>query len=103
TLSEAGAKVICAARRTELTESIAAEIRREGGHAVAVSLDIGDTESVTAAFDEAERAFGTVDLLVNNAGQIVFAPFPEISDEQWNNLLNVNLSGCMRMSREFSK
>lgn len=103
TLSEAGAKVICAARRTELTESIAAEIRKAGGQAMAVSLDIGDTDSVTRAFDEVERTFGTVDLLVNNAGQIVFAPFPDISDEQWNNLINVNLSGCMRMSREFSK
>lgn len=103
TLSDAGAKVVCAARRTDLIESVAAEIRAAGGEAAAVEIDIGDTDSVTRGFDAAERAFGTIDLLVNNAGQIVFAPFPDISDEQWNNLLNVNLSGCMRMSREFSK
>ncbi|MDB5970315.1 MAG: family NAD(P)-dependent oxidoreductase [Hydrocarboniphaga sp.] len=103
TLSDAGAKVVCAARRTELIESVSAEIRAKGGQAAAVAIDIGNTDSVTSGFDAAERAFGTIDLLINNAGQIVFAPFPDISDEQWNNLINVNLSGCMRMSREFSK
>ena len=103
TLADAGAKVICAARRKDAVEVEAKKIRDGGGEAVAVELDIGSTDSVTHAFDEAEKAFGTIDLLVNNAGQIVFAPFPDISDEQWNNLINVNLSGCMRMSREFSK
>lgn len=104
TLAQAGAKVICAARRKDSIETIAAEIRSEGGQAAAIELDIGSTDSVTRAFDEAEKAFGApVDALVNNAGQIVFAPFPDISDEQWGNIINVNLSGCMRMSREFSK
>ncbi|MGQ0697283.1 MAG: SDR family NAD(P)-dependent oxidoreductase [Panacagrimonas sp.] len=103
TLSDNGARVICAARRKDAIESIAAEIRAKGGDAVAVELDIGNTESVTAAFDAAEKAMGTIDLLVNNAGQIVFAPFPDISDEQWQNIMNVNLMGSMRMSREFSK
>lgn len=103
TLADAGAKVICAARRKDAVEVAAKKIRDGGGEAVAVELDIGSTGSVTQAFIEAEQAFGTIDLLVNNAGQIVFAPFPDISDEQWDNLMNVNLSGCMRMSREFSK
>lgn len=103
TLADNGAKVICAARRKDSIEAAAREIRERGGQAVAVELDIGSTESVMRAFDAAEAAFGTVDLLVNNAGQIVFAPFPDISDEQWLNLMNVNLNGCMRMSREFAK
>ncbi len=103
TLADAGAKVICAARRKDAVAVAAKKIRDGGGEAVAVELDIGSTDSVTQAFIEAEQAFGTIDLLVNNAGQIVFAPFPDISDEQWDNLMNVNLSGCMRMSREFSK
>lgn len=103
TLAENGARVICAARRKEAIESVAAELRAAGHQAVAIELDIGNTDSVTAAFDAAEKAFGTIDLLVNNAGQIVFAPFPDISDEQWTNIMNVNLMGSMRMSREFSK
>ena len=44
-----------------------------------------------------------VDILVNNAGQIQFKPFPDVEDEEWGNLLNVNLTGTMRMAREFSK
>jgi len=103
TLADAGARVICAARRKDSIESVAAQIRDRGQHAAAIELDIGSTDSCTRAFDLAEETFGTVDLLVNNAGQIVFAPFPDITDEQWDNLLNVNLSGSMRMSREFSK
>ena len=54
-------------------------------------------------FNCAEEVFGTVDILVNNAGQIQFKPFPDIDDEEWINLLNVNLTGTMRMAREFSK
>ncbi len=104
TLADAGARVICAARRKDSIEAAASAIREGGGKAVAIELDIGNTESVTRAFDAAEKAFDSqVDILVNNAGQIIFAPFPEISDEQWTGLMNVNLMGSMRMSREFSK
>ena len=104
TLADAGAHVICAARRIEPIEEAAKAIREKGGKADAVQVDIGSTESVTEAFDAAERALGgPVDLLVNNAGQIIFAPFPDITDEQWDGLMNVNLNGSMRMSREFSK
>ncbi len=103
TLADNGARVICAARRKDAIGSAAAEIRERGQQAVAIEVDIGSTDSVTRVFDEAEKVFGTVDLLVNNAGQIVFAPFPDITDEQWTNIMNVNLMGTMRMSREFAK
>jgi NAD(P)-dependent dehydrogenase (short-subunit alcohol dehydrogenase family) len=103
TLADAGARVVCAARRKDSIEEVAQEIRKKGGQAIAVELDIGSTESVTHAFDAAAMAFGVVDLLVNNAGQIVFAPFPDITDDQWNNLMNVNVAGSMRMTREFCK
>jgi NAD(P)-dependent dehydrogenase (short-subunit alcohol dehydrogenase family) len=103
TLADAGARVVCVARRRQPIEALAANIRARGGEAVAVEADIGDTASVTQAFDAANTAFGPVDLLINNAGQIVFAPFPDITDEQWFNIMNVNLAGAMRMSREFSR
>ena len=95
TLSEAGARVVCAARRKDSIEASAKTVRDNGGQAVAIELDIGNTASVTRAFDEAEKAFGTIDVLVNNAGQIVFAPFPDITDEQWENLFNVNVQGSI--------
>jgi NAD(P)-dependent dehydrogenase (short-subunit alcohol dehydrogenase family) len=103
TLGAAGARVVCGARRKDKVEATAVAVREAAGKAVAIELDIGDSESVRRGFDAAEAAFGLVDVLVNNAGQIVFAPFPEVDDADWNNLINVNLTGTMRMAREFSK
>ena len=102
-LAKSGAKVICAARRLDKVQQVADDINAAGGTAAAIALDIGDTESVTNVFNRAEEVFGTVDILVNNAGQIQFKPFPDIDDDEWINLLNVNLTGTMRMAREFSK
>ncbi|CAA0112662.1 SDR family NAD(P)-dependent oxidoreductase [Zhongshania aliphaticivorans] len=102
-LAKSGATVICAARRLDKVEQVAKEINEAGGKAVAYALDIGNTESVKQVFDQAYEAFGVVDILVNNAGQIQFKPFPDVEDEEWGNLLNVNLTGTMRMAREFSK
>ncbi len=102
-MAKSGAKVICAARRQEKVQQVADDIKGRGGDAVALRLDIGSTESVKAVFDQAEEIYGTVDILVNNAGQIQFKPFPEVEDEEWENLINVNLNGNMRMSREFAK
>lgn len=102
TLAAAGAQVICAARRVDKIEQVAADIVAEGGQAVALPLDIGKSESVKQVFDAAEKAFGQVNVLVSAAAQIDFAPFPSIDDEAWNNLINVNFSGTMRMAREFS-
>jgi NAD(P)-dependent dehydrogenase (short-subunit alcohol dehydrogenase family) len=103
TLAAAGAKVICGGRRLDKVEATAASIRADGGEAIAVSLDISDAASVQHVFDAAEEEFGLVDVLINAAGQIVFAPFPDFTDEDWANLVNVNFSGTMRMSREFAK
>lgn len=102
-LAKAGAKVACAGRRVEKVEQVASAIRDGGDTALAVQLDIGDLASVTAAFDRIEAELGLPSILVNNAGQIVFAPFPEVDDEAWNNLVNVNFTGNMRMTREFSR
>ncbi|MGQ0620453.1 MAG: SDR family NAD(P)-dependent oxidoreductase [Panacagrimonas sp.] len=103
TLADAGANVICAARRVDRIEQVAASIVRTGGKAVPLQLDIGSTASVEAVFDAAEKSVGRVNVLVNAAAQLDFGPFPAITDESWNNLLNVNFSGTMRMARAFSE
>jgi len=103
TLADAGAKVICAARRLDKVEEVAAAIVAKGGSAIGLDLDIGNTESVKSAFDRAEKAYGMVDILVNNAAQLDFAPFPDIDEAAWNNLVNTNFTGTMRMAKEFSK
>lgn len=99
-LAQAGAKVAVAARRTNRIQSVAQAIVDNGGQAIAVEMDVSDRASIKAAFDEAEAKLGTVDVLVNNAGQSSPAPFQEMSGEQWNALLDVNLSGPYHVSQE---
>jgi NAD(P)-dependent dehydrogenase (short-subunit alcohol dehydrogenase family) len=101
-LAEAGARVVCAARRKDRLDAVVKEIAAAGGEAVAVELDLTQVDSVRSAFDAGEAAFGQIDVLVNNAGQITFEPFPNISDEHWEQIINTNLSGTFRVSREFS-
>jgi len=101
-LAEAGARVICAARRKERLDTVVKEITEADGAAVAVELDLTSVDSVSRAFDAGEALFGTIDVLVNNAGQIIFEPFPNIPDENWERIINTNLSGTFRVSREFS-
>ncbi|WP_420466063.1 SDR family NAD(P)-dependent oxidoreductase [Panacagrimonas sp.] len=103
TLAGAGARVVCVARNGERLEQVAAAIRADGGQAVAVPGDVGSTESVEAMFDAAEQAFGRVNLLVNSAAQVDFGLFPDVKDDNWANLLNVNLSGMMRTCRSFAR
>jgi NAD(P)-dependent dehydrogenase (short-subunit alcohol dehydrogenase family) len=67
-LARAGAAVVLAGRRTDPLRNLADEIGRQGGHAFACSLDVCETGEIAKGIDAAEAAFGTVDLLVNNAG-----------------------------------
>lgn len=103
TLAEAGAKVVCVARNRERLEEVAAGIRADDGAAVAVAGDVGSSESVERMFDQAEEIFGRVNLLVNCAAQVDFGVFPDVKDENWQNLINVNLSGIMRTCRSFAR
>ena len=67
-LAARGAKVVVAARRIDRLESLVAEIVAEGGEALAVSMDVTNSESIATAFDQGEAAFGTITLVANNAG-----------------------------------
>jgi NAD(P)-dependent dehydrogenase (short-subunit alcohol dehydrogenase family) len=103
TLADAGATVICAARQAARIEEVAADIKKAGGKAFAVATDVSRTDSVEQLFDTAEKlAGGHVNVLVNSAAQLDFGPFPEVTDESWNNLVNTNLSGTMRTCRTFA-
>ena len=99
-LAGAGAKVACVARRRERVEALAHSLRDGGAQAVACVMDVTDLASIRAGFDTIEAALGTVDVLVNNAGLSAPAPFPQMSDEQWSSVLDVNLSAPYRVSRE---
>ena len=99
-LARAGAKVACVARRRDRVDALAHALRDTGAQAVGCAMDVTDVDSIRAGFDSVEAALGTVDVLVNNAGLSAPAPFPQMSDEQWTSVLDVNLTAPYRVSRE---
>lgn len=99
-----GANIVLIARRKNLLDENAAAIEKEFGvEALAVPCDITDTEAVKAAVKATMDAFGRVDILVNNAGTGAVAPAVDITDEQFNNELKIDLFGSFVCAREFAK
>lgn len=99
-LAQAGAKVVLAARRTSRIEAACESIRQAGGDAIAVTMDVTDSASVRNAFDEAEKAFGIVSIVINNAGITIPKLLLDLSDDDWLQVIDTNLNGVMYVTRE---
>jgi NAD(P)-dependent dehydrogenase (short-subunit alcohol dehydrogenase family) len=103
TLAAAGAKVAIAARRTDRLEALAAEIRKAGGVVEPVPLDVTDPSAVTAAFDKAVAVLGPLDVVVNNAGVPSNSWFLKTTEEEWRQVMSVNLDGVFRVGQEAAR
>jgi 3-oxoacyl-[acyl-carrier protein] reductase len=84
-------------------EELAAKIGTAGGHAIAVKADVSKPAEVTALFDAATKAFGGVDVLVNNAGIMKLAPLAQSDDALIDSHLAINLKGAITAMREAAK
>lgn len=84
----------------EGAEAVVAEIRAAGSRAMTAQTNVGDESQVTAMFAAAIGEFGTVDILVSNAGLEKNAPFHEMTAAQWDAVINVNLRGAFLCARE---
>ena len=102
-LAAAGASVAVAARRAKSIEEVAAEIVAAGGAAVAVALDVTDGDGITTAFDDAEKALGPIDVLINNAGVALTKPALETEEADWDHVLDTNLKGAWMVAREAAR
>ena len=102
-LSRAGAKVVLAARRTDLIQAEADSINSAGGEAIAVTMDVTSSASIAAALDEVERAFGVVTVVINNAGITIPKLLLDLSDEDWNKVIDTNLNGVAYVTRETAR
>ncbi|OZI16729.1 SDR family NAD(P)-dependent oxidoreductase [Bordetella genomosp. 7] len=98
-LSRAGMRVALCGRRVELGEELAAGIRRAGGVACAVKLDVTQADSVRAALETAADALGPLDVIVNNAGIALSQPALDISEAGWTDLVDTNLNGAWRVAQ----
>jgi len=91
----AGMKVVCCDLRLEDAQRTAQEVTEAGGAAIACLLDVRQLASFDAALEETIKAFGRLDCVLNGAGINAPTPFFEISVEEWNNILAVQLTGTM--------
>lgn len=98
-LAKAGARVALAARRTEALAETRSAIEAAGGSAVVVAMDVTDPASVAAAVGEAWGALDRIDILVNNAGVTATRPFLDMGEEEWDRVIDTNLTGCARVAR----
>ena len=99
-LAEAGADVAIASRTLDACEAAAGEIARATGRKTAAfTADLARADDVTRLVSEAERAFGPVDILVNNAGVNVRGPSDELSEDDWDAVMDTNLKGPFLLSR----
>jgi NAD(P)-dependent dehydrogenase (short-subunit alcohol dehydrogenase family) len=103
TLAKAGAKVAIAARRLDSLQEVEQQIRSAGGQVQPVALDVTRRESVAQAFEQAAEALGPITVVVNNAGIAVTKPLLEHTEDDWNDVIAVNLTGAWRVGQEAAR
>ena len=96
---EKGAKVVLAARRAERLSALVERIEAMGGEALAVTTDVTSETDVDNLFAEATQRFGTVDVLINNAGIADSTPVDEMPIELWQRVIETNLTSAFLCSR----
>jgi glucose 1-dehydrogenase len=100
-LGEAGADVVVNYfSGDEAAEEVVNEIKGLGSKAFAHKADVSKEDQVQAMFQRMFKEFGTIDILINNAGLQIDAPFDELTLQQWNGVINVNLTGQFLCARE---
>ncbi len=96
-----GAMVSLASRDMTLLEKLTGELEEGGGRALAVQCDVTKIDAVDRFSAATLEAFGRVDILVNNAGALAFGSFMDESDEQWDEMIDVNLNSARLVTRAF--
>ena len=103
-LAKQGCNIVAVARRQELIEEVAKELTESYGvETLPVRCDITDTENVEACVDAVLEKFGRIDILINNAGTGAVAPAEDITDDQFENEMNIDLFGSFKMARACAK
>jgi len=98
-LAKAGATVALNGRDNAKLASAVAQLQDQGLKAHGFAFDVADSEQVDASVREIQQQLGSIDVLVNNAGIHRRAPLEQLSDDAWNEVLSVNLTGAFRVAR----
>jgi 3-oxoacyl-[acyl-carrier protein] reductase len=103
-LAAAGAAVaVNYASSREDADRVVADIVGKGGKAIAVKADVSKAADVRRLFDETKKAFGSLDVLVNNAGIYRFAPLEEVTEDEFHRVFNTNVLGLLLATKEAMK
>ncbi|WP_165183968.1 SDR family oxidoreductase [Caulobacter soli] len=94
-LAAKGARLVLAARRIDRLEALVAEIVAAGGQAIAVQTDVTVKADADAMIAAAVKAFGRVDVLVNNAGLMAIAPMSATKVDEWDRMIDINIKGVL--------
>jgi NAD(P)-dependent dehydrogenase (short-subunit alcohol dehydrogenase family) len=102
-LAANGAAVALVARRADRLRDLQQQIEKAGGKAIAVEGDVLDRASMTRAFDQIEKALGTVTILVNNAGVAHSTRATDVTEEEWRRVVGTNLDAVFYNAQEAAK
>src|SRR4051812_36059689 len=102
-LAQAGANVVPTGRRAELVQAAAQSIRNAGARSIAVTCDVLDTASVQRLLEATCAEFGSVEILVNCAGRTKRTPTLDVSEAEWNEIMETNLTGTLRGCQVFGR
>ena len=102
-LGEAGATVVAVGSKLESVANTIELLKDKNIPCLALGCDQGSGDQINAVIEKTIEEFGRIDVLVNNAGTIKRSPAHEFSDEDWNEVINVNLNGVFKFCREAGK
>lgn len=102
-MAQAGADVVCTSRRQDQVDAAAAEIEGFGKRTLRVTSDVGDKASLEHLLTQCTAEFGKVDILVNSAGRTKRTPTLELDEDEWNGIMETNLTGTLRACQVFGE
>lgn len=99
--AQAGARVVVSSRKQEAVDAVAASINSKGGEAIAVACNVGEANDIQKLIDTTIAAYGTIDILVNNAAaNPSFGPVVETSESSFDKIISVNVKGPFELAKK---
>ena len=102
-LAEAGADVVPTSRRMEQVEAAAVEVEKRGRRSLRIASDVSDRASLDRLLSQTVSALGKVDILINSAGKTKRTPTLDVSEGEWNDIMETNLTGVLRACQVFGR